>query len=233
MRSVVLASCEGERYIGAQLDSIIPQLSADDEIIISDDASTDGTLDEIARRKDGRIVVHRNAVRIGYIGNFQRAIQQSRGDVIFFSDQDDIWLPNKIAIMDAALKLKSCACSDSIVVDENLRQIHPSYFKWRRTRGYSAWPIFLKPPVIGATLACRTRYLTSLLPFPAGVPHDFWISFNAAWDDSLEVIHAPLILYRRHSRALSPTATTRQRRRLYTIFAERYRLLRAAFRLRT
>ena len=231
MRTVVLASFQGERFIGEQLDSIIPQLSSDDEIIISDDASTDGTLAVVARHNDKRIRVLRNNVRIGYIGNFQRAISQSRGDSIYFSDQDDIWLPNKVITLDSALKHKSCVSSDAVVVDENLRQIYPSYFQWRRTRSYSAWSIFLKPAIIGATLACTRQYLDTLLPFPLGVPHDFWITFNAAWDDSLEIVHTPLILYRRHSGAISLSAT-QKRRLLYTIGVERLRLIGSAFRRR-
>jgi glycosyltransferase involved in cell wall biosynthesis len=224
MRTVVLASCQGERFIGAQLDSIIPQLSFNDEIIISDDASTDATLAVVAMRCDKRIRVLRNSQRIGYIGNFQRAISQSCGDTIFFSDQDDVWLPNKVLTLDLALRNKACVSSDAIVVDEQLREIYPSFFQWRRTRSFSAWSILLKPSIVGATLACTRHYLNTLLPLPPGVPHDFWISFNAAWDDSLEIVRAPLILYRRHPTAVSLSATD-NRRRATTIAAERIRLI--------
>jgi glycosyltransferase involved in cell wall biosynthesis len=231
MRTVVLASCQGERFIGEQLDSIIPQLSSGDEIIISDDASTDGTLAVVAERQDRRIRVLSNSVRIGYVGNFQRAISQSGGDSIFFSDQDDIWLPNKVATLDLALRSKPCVSSDAIVVDEQLRPIYPSYFQWRRTRSFSAWAIFMKPAIVGATLACKRQYLDTLLPLPPGIPHDFWITFNAAWDDSLEVVSMPLILYRRHTGALSPSATER-RRSASSIAAERLRLIGSALQRR-
>jgi glycosyltransferase involved in cell wall biosynthesis len=231
MRSVVLASYQGERFIGEQLDSIIPQLSSDDEIIISDDASTDGTLSIVAQRSDKRIRVLSNDVRIGYVGNFQRAISQSVGDSIFFSDQDDVWLPNKIVTLDLALRNKPCVSSDAIVVDEQLREIYPSFFQWRGTRSFSAWSIFLKPAIVGATLACTKRYLDTLLPLPPGIPHDFWISFNAAWDDSLEIVHKPLILYRRHAGALSPSATKR-RRSASKIAVERLRLIGSALQRR-
>jgi glycosyltransferase involved in cell wall biosynthesis len=231
MRSVVLASYQGERFIGEQLDSITPQLSPDDEIIISDDASTDATLAVVAQRHDKRIRVLSNKARVGYIDNFQRAINQSSGDVIFFSDQDDVWLPGKVAIFDRVLRHNFCVSSDAVVVDEHLRQIYPSYFQWRGTRSFSAWSIFLKPPIIGATLACTRQYLDRLLPLPPGIPHDFWISFNAAWDDALEIVHAPQILYRRHSDALSPSATDR-RRALSRIASERVQLLGSALRRR-
>jgi glycosyltransferase involved in cell wall biosynthesis len=231
MRSVVLASYQGERFIGEQLDSIIPQLSPDDEIIISDDASTDATLAVVAQCHDKRIRVLSNKTRVGYIDNFQRAINQSRGDVIFFSDQDDVWLPGKVAIFDRVLRDNCCVSSDAVVVDEHLRQIYPSYFQWRGARSFSAWSIFLKPPIIGATLACTRQYLDTLLPLPPGIPHDFWISFNAAWDDALEIVHTPQILYRRHSTALSPSATDR-RRAVSRIASERVQLLGSALRRR-
>lgn len=225
MRSVVLAAYQGERYIGEQLDSIVRQLSDDDEIIVSDDASTDGTVAAIARLGDRRIRVLNNTVRVGYVHNFQRALNHVRGDSIYFADQDDVWLPGKVQTLDRALEKKACAASDAVVVDERLREIYPSYFQCRRAEKFSAWSIFLRPAIIGATLACTREYLTRLLPLPSGIPHDFWISFNAAWDGALDVVPSPLILYRRHAEAMSPTATA-YRRPFVLIASERLRLAR-------
>jgi glycosyltransferase involved in cell wall biosynthesis len=231
MRSVVLASYQGERFIGEQLDSILPQLAAEDEIVVSDDASTDRTFEVITRRADARIRVLSNHVRVGYIANFQRAIESCRGDTVFFSDQDDIWLPNKVAMLDIALRTAKCAASDATVVDDRLGILHRSYFELRGTRRFTCLSIYLKPPIIGATLACRRDYLETLLPLPAGVPHDFWLTFNAACDNVLEVLRMPLILYRRHAGAHSTTATSR-RRPVATVAAERVRLLGAVLRHR-
>jgi glycosyltransferase involved in cell wall biosynthesis len=222
--SVVLASYEGERYIGEQLDSILLQLSPHDEVIVCDDASRDGTLAAVRARSDSRIRISENRERVGYIGNFQRAAALARGELVFFADQDDIWLPGKVATQRAALACKPCVASDAKIVDEALRELHPSYFAYRGISDFSCRTILLRPPIVGATLAIRQRYLATLLPFPAGVPHDFWISFNAAWDDALEIVSAPLILYRRHAAAHSPSGTSR-RRRLGTIALERARLL--------
>jgi glycosyltransferase involved in cell wall biosynthesis len=224
MRSVVLACCQGERFIGEQLDSILPQLSPEDEVIVSDDASTDSTVEFVAQRSDPRIRILRNDLRAGCVGNFQRAIREARGDIIYFSDQDDVWLPGKVQTLDAALRRKSCVCSDAIVVDERLRQIYPSYFGWRRVRSFSTLSVFLRPPIVGATIACTGAYLGRLLPLPENIPQDFWITFNAAWDGELEIIRTPLILYRRHSAAASPSATSR-RRRFTEIARERIRLI--------
>jgi glycosyltransferase involved in cell wall biosynthesis len=231
MRSVVLAACQGERFIGEQLDSILPQLAAEDEIVIADDASTDSTLQIIAQRNDRRIRVLANDTRVGYVANFQRAIDQSRGNLIFFADQDDVWLPDKVTTLEAALRTSECVASDATVVDECLNAVHRSYFDFHGTRKFSRLSVYLKPPFIGATLACHREYLQSLLPFPAGVPHDFWLTFNAIFDGKLAVIRTPLILYRRHADALSVTATGR-RRSLSSIAAERARLIGAMLRHR-
>lgn len=231
MRSVVLASYQGERFIGEQLDSILPQLAPEDEIVVSDDVSTDRTLEVIAQRGDARIRVLANDLRVGCVANFQRAIEHCRGDTVFFCDQDDIWLPNKVEMLDAALRTARCAASDAIVVDANLATLHRSYFEWRGARQFSRLSIYLKPPIIGATVACRRDYVETLLPFPSGVSHDFWLTFNAACDDTLAILRTPLILYRRHPDAHSISATG-LRRPLAAIAAERARLIGAMLRHR-
>ena len=231
MRSVVLAACQGERFIGEQLDSILSQLAPEDEVVVSDDASTDGTLQIIAQRNDTRIRVLTNDTRVGYAANFQRAIDHSRGDRVFFSDQDDVWLPDKVTTLEAAMRTSACVASDATVVDERLNALHRSYFEFHGTRHFSPLSVYLKPPFIGATLACHREYLQSLLPFPAGVPHDFWLTFNAVCDGKLAVIRTPLILYRRHADAVSVTATG-HRRPLSSIAAERARLIGAMLRHR-
>lgn len=223
MRSVVLATCQGERFLREQLEGILSQLSAEDEVIVSDDDSTDGTLAVLRGISDARIHVIANTKRVGYVANFERAIAQARGEVIFFSDQDDIWLPNKVSEFDSAIRRADCVASDAIVVDEELRVVHDSFFRLRGADRFDDLSIFRKPRIVGATLACRRAYLQTLLPFPRGVPHDFWITMNAAFDRKLEVLSIPLILYRRHDRALSVTATG-QRRSVTTIAAERTRI---------
>jgi glycosyltransferase involved in cell wall biosynthesis len=209
--SVVLASFEGERFIREQIESILVQLGPDDEIIVSDDASSDGTVDVVRRIGDSRIHVLENRDRVGYVLNFQRAVDRVRGQYVFFSDQDDVWLPGKMRSLCTALQSKRLVASDAVVVDENLRVLHESFFGWRRATSFSWQSIFLRPTVVGATMCCTHDYLKSLLPLPAQVPHDFWLSFNAALDGAMEIIPIPLILYRRHAAAFSPSATDRTR----------------------
>jgi glycosyltransferase involved in cell wall biosynthesis len=220
MLSIALASFNGEHFINAQLDSIILQLAESDEIVISDDASVDGSTACIKARNDPRIHLLENTDRVGYVGNFERAVRHCRGDIIVFSDQDDVWLPHKISRIVGALKNKQCVVSDAIIVDESLRQLHPSYFLWRNAKPYSLWSVYRRPCFIGATLACTRAYLEGVLPFPKSIPHDYWVTLNAMWDEELEVVAEPLILYRRHGSTASVSATSR-RRSLFTIVRER------------
>ena len=200
-----------------------PQIGRNDEVIVSDDGSLDDTVGEVRGRNDPRIRVIANQRRVGYVGNFQRAINAARGSLIFFSDQDDVWLPGKVATLRGALRTKALAATDAIVVNERLEKLHESYFVLRGATRFDWQNIYVKPSIIGATVSCRRDYLLSLLPFPPGIPHDLWLSINAAWDRELAIIQQPFILYRRHSAAHSPTATERKRG-LATIAEERLRV---------
>jgi glycosyltransferase involved in cell wall biosynthesis len=231
MRSVVVATFQGECFIQEQLHSILGQLADDDEVVVSDDASTDSTILRVNELADTRVRVLANRTRVGYVRNFERAIAASRGQVIYFSDQDDIWLPSKVLRCEEAISQRPCIASDATVVDEKLRVLHDSYFRYRRTRGFGMLAMFLRPPIIGATMACRADYLRALLPFPAGVPHDFWLSVCAARDHALGIIDAPLILYRRHTQTASVTAQDR-RQGLSAALAQRWRLAMALRRRR-
>jgi glycosyltransferase involved in cell wall biosynthesis len=226
MRSVVLAAYQGEHFLELQLESILRQLSADDEIVVSDDASTDGTVGLVSRLcvREPRVRLITNSMRVGYVANFQRAIAHCRGDLVYFSDQDDVWLPDKVRRIDLALQDHACVASDATVVDTEMKVMHRSYFEWRRTKRFTFLSILARPPIIGATIACRRTYLLSLLPLPLEVPHDFWLSLNAAWDQTLGIISDPLILYRRHPGAFSVSGTS-SKRPAAKIVSERMKLL--------
>ena len=97
MISVCIATYNGEKYIKEQLDSIIPQLGHEDEIVISDDGSSDSTLDIINSINDERIRITVNQGKHGVNSNFNNALLHAKGDFIFLADQDDIWLSGKVA----------------------------------------------------------------------------------------------------------------------------------------
>ena len=218
-----MATYNGARYIEEQLCSILRALDANDEIILSDDGSTDDTLARVEAMNDARITVLSGGPRLGYQANFARAIPLARGEYVFFSDQDDVCLPARLPRSLAALANAACVCGDAIVVDEHLSQIDPSYFAQRKAR-FSAAMLFLRPAVIGATLACRRSFLSANLPFPPAIPHDMWLSIQAARHGQLAVVHEPFILYRRHRAVVTGTGTAR-RRPFGARLAERMRLV--------
>lgn len=222
--SVVLATYNGDHYVAAQIRSLLDQLAENDEIVVSDDGSTDDTLKVVRGINDARIHILPPGTRLGYQRNFQRAIAAARGNWIFFSDQDDICLPSRITQSLRALQTHECVCGDAIVVDANLQVTAASYNELRAAKGFSARQLFVRPSAVGATMACSRAFLDRAMPFPLHVPHDHWLSVLAAAQGELAVVNKPFILYRRHSKAasLSGMATKRP---LQGILIERLRLL--------
>src|SRR5688500_13094934 len=96
MVSVCMATKNGATFIKEQLDSILPQLATDDEIIISDDCSGDDTLTVIRAFQDPRIRLLESSSEKGITRNFESSLNASKGDYIFLADQDDVWLPGKV-----------------------------------------------------------------------------------------------------------------------------------------
>jgi len=219
-----MATCNGASYVKDQIDSLLNVLSFDDEIIVSDDSSTDSTISVVESINDSRIVLLANSTRLGYQKNFESAISFASGKYIFFSDQDDICLPERIVESLEALQTHGCVFGDAIVTDDTLRPTTNSYFASRRTKSFTAWRMFLRPTAIGATMACSREFLNTALPFPRGLPHDHWLSVLAAARGELQVVRAPLILYRRHLGVASLTGLARKRS-FSLIAQERSRLL--------
>jgi glycosyltransferase involved in cell wall biosynthesis len=221
--SVVMATYNGALYVQAQVESLLSCLGSNDEIVVSDDGSSDATLAILRTLPDPRIRILPAGKRLGYQKNFERAILAAKGAFIFFSDQDDICLPKRIRESLAALSNADCVGGDAILVDQDLKILQQSHFAARRSR-FSAFWLFVRPSVIGATMACRRDFLLQSLPFPAKVPHDMWLSVRAAWRGRLVIVQQPFILYRRHTAVVSLTGTSR-RRGVHMIIKERWLLL--------
>ena len=100
--SVAMATYNGARYLRQQLESIFSQLAPEDEIVIVDDASQDATCAIVMEFKDARVRLLRNPRNVGVLGSFERAIRNTTGDVIFLSDQDDVWRGDKVRKFRAA-----------------------------------------------------------------------------------------------------------------------------------
>ncbi len=199
--SVCMATYNGANYIKEQLESILSQLDFDDEIIISDDNSTDTTVSIIKSFSDDRIKLIVNREKLGYTKNFENALNQVSGDYIFLSDQDDVWYNNKVSKMKVALKKSFMVVSNAEIVDSNLNQINPSHFELHGTKkGF--FINFLMTRYIGACMAFRRDVLIKALPFPDNqnlCPHDYWLALISEFYYNVYLIKEPLIKYRRHS----------------------------------
>lgn len=199
MISVCMATFNGEKYIKEQISSILIQLGSEDELIISDDGSIDKTLEIIRDFSDKRIMLYENKGLHGYAHNFENALKQSSGDYIFFSDQDDVWLPNKIEIMLPHLKTDNFVISDAYITNDEL-EIKGRISSWREyKKGYIR--NLYKSIYAGCTCAFTRGIKDYCLPFPTTsyIQHDTWIGLLCELKFNVINIKEPLILYRRHN----------------------------------
>lgn len=203
--SVCMATYNGEKYIKEQVESILVQLSDKDELIISDDNSTDKTLEIIKKLKDNRIKIYLNKSMKGYVSNFENALKKATGDIIFFSDQDDIWLPNKLTKCIKELENNDLVVTNARVIDENMNIIEESLFNVVKTKT-GLINNLIKNRYYGCCMAFNKKILEKVLPFPQKYKictHDIWIPIICELYYSVGLIEEPLLLYRRHNNNVS------------------------------
>lgn len=208
MISVCIATYNGEKFIKEQLDSILVQLGERDEVIISDDNSTDDTIEIIKGYNDNRIKCFNNPFK-GTVKNFENAITNSSGDYIFLSDQDDIWIKNKIEVCVADFQkgydliLSDCSIFDS----ESKEFIQDSFFEFNNSKMGVVNNIF-KNSYIGCCMAFSSKVKNKVLPFPKNIPmHDSWIGINSELYFNVNFNRDKLIKYRKHSNNASDTGS--------------------------
>ena len=177
MVSVCMATYNGEKYIKEQIDSILPQLGPKDELIVSDDGSKDRTLEIISSYQDSRILIL-NSNSKNIIKNFENALKNAKGEVIFLSDQDDIWHPSKVKECLEHLENHDLVFSE-VAVFYNDRSDTTLFYKNKECKTGVLRNIF-KNNYIGATMAFKRKVLDKALPFPKGIyMHDIWLAMLA------------------------------------------------------
>jgi len=209
MISVCIATYNGEKYIRRQIESIISQLSSEDEIIISDDNSTDGTIDVIKNMNSSMIKIYLNDGIKGYTSNFENSLRKSSGDYIFLSDQDDVWTENKISKCISYLKEYDMVVSDAFVTNSNLEVINASYYEMRKIRRTFIGNI-IKFSYLGCCLSFKREVLDKALPFPKNhtlCTHDNWLFIVAQAFKNVNIINDKLVYYRRHENTASSGGT--------------------------
>jgi glycosyltransferase involved in cell wall biosynthesis len=204
--SVCIPAFNGEIFIGEQIISILGQLDKDAEVVISDDNSTDRTLEIIHSFHDTRIKVVRNTRSAGPVSNLENALNNAQGDVIFLADQDDIWAPEKVSTMTPMLDKYDLVISDAAVIDRSGTVLHPSFYRLNHS-GRGLIRNWVNNSFLGCCMAFNRNLLEYVLPFPTGIAmHDIWIGLNTALVARYHFMPEKLVLYRRHGDNASPTA---------------------------
>jgi glycosyltransferase involved in cell wall biosynthesis len=208
-----MCTFNGSDFVLEQLASIIKQKRPPDEIVICDDCSTDDTVDKIRhfdKCSDVKIKLCINDKNLGASKNFEKAIQLCCGDIIALADQDDIWLPHKLQLVERELMRDErigAVFSNAFIVDENLEPLH--YTMWdvvgiskKKIRtlhtGYIFNCVLNRFFITGATMAFRSRYKRYIIPIPPIWFHDAWISLIISSVRLIKPIMSSLILYRQH-----------------------------------
>lgn len=210
--SVALCTLDGGRYLRQQLASIIGQTRRPDEIVVCDDGSRDDSVEialDMLRRSGITHTLVQNTQRLGVRGNFERAIRLCEHEIVAFSDQDDIWYPDKLARLEGALRRSPAAAavfSDARAVDTKGRPL--GFSQWQSCRfGPSIraafrrdlFPILVRYPVVcGSTLAVRRAFALRCLPIADGWIHDEWISILCAATAHIDFVEAALVDHRLH-----------------------------------
>lgn len=202
--SVCMATYNGERYIEEQISSIISQLREGDELIISDDSSTDNTLRIIESFHDSRIVLYKNQTFHSHVYNFENALKHAKGDYLFLADQDDIWVPQKLETMLKLLEKNDLVLSDARVIDEHKNILSDSFFTFNHSKKGLMKNLY-KNSYLGCCMAFNRKILDIALPFPKNINmHDWWIGLIAETHGSVYFTNDKLIQYRRHDNTLTP-----------------------------
>ena len=224
-----MASYNGAAYIKDQLDSILGQLDEADEIVISDDGSSDGTLEIIKEYQTAYNNVHLiSGPHDGVIKNFENALRQARGDIVFLCDQDDIWKPNKVQMVLGGMRRSGAnlIVHNAEIVDADLRSTGRDVFGWRGSRTGFIKNI-LKNSFMGCCMTFDREVLERVLPFPEGIAmHDWWIGLVSSCEFRVEFIEESLLLYRRHTANVSGL----RHKPAISMFRDRVEIIRALHR---
>ena len=204
MISICMAIKNGAQFVREQIDSILPQMGEEDELIISDDCSTDSSREIVLSYQDPRIRFHFNP-KPGIVANFENSLLLSKGDIIFLCDQDDIWHPDKVITMVRHLKKCDLVVSDCFIVNGS-DQSSASFFKSNRS-GKGLLRNIIRNSYMGCCMAFSRDVLVKALPFPNQIPmHDLWIGLIAERYFRVQFIPEQLVYHRRHQSNASTTS---------------------------
>jgi len=201
-----MATYNGAKFIATQLESILAQLGPTDELIISDDSSSDETLSIIESFADSRIRILRGNTFRSAVYNFENALSNAQGEVIMLSDQDDEWVEGWVELALRELQTTDLIVCDAFMVNAYGEPwpVSNKIFAGERKRG--VFRNYYRNGYVGCCCAFRRRVLDVALPFPRNLPwHDWWIGLIADACFEARFIHDRMIRHRRHGGNASPT----------------------------
>ncbi|NHM29985.1 glycosyltransferase family 2 protein [Bacillus sp. C11] len=198
-----MATYNGSHFIRRQLDSVLKQLDKDDQVIVVDDGSGDGTPELIKETYGNKVEVHINMQNLGVIKSFEKAISLAKGDIIFLCDQDDVWEDIKVERVKKAFieKEADLVVHDASVVDGDLQVVDPSWNHFNRNNIRQGIPgNILKNAFTGCMMAFKRELLPAILPFPETIEmHDQWIALVCIYrKKKIAFVEEPLMKYVRH-----------------------------------
>lgn len=236
--SVALCTYNGESYLQEQLDSILNQSRSVDEILVCDDISTDTTfaiLEGYAKKYPNLFKLVKNETNLRSVKNFEKAIGLCTGDIIFLSDQDDSWLPEKVyevirffdenENIDAVFTNAFFMNETSQILKDDLW--NSNFFQPQKKEIFDLFKylIFKKNCVTGATLCIKKNVKDYIFPFPevANLHHDYWIAILVAYRAKLGYLNKKLIRYRIHSeQQVGATLHRSKLKKIKNIFIDRF-----------
>lgn len=212
--SVAMCTYNGELFLAQQLESMLIQTVLPDELIVCDDGSTDQTLeilDRFAKTAPFTVGIFKNNQQpLGSTKNFEKAINLCSGEIIVLSDQDDVWMPNKIEVLEKAINGGAgLVFSDAELVNENLTPLGYSLFdslhfnkKERLEISHNLFfNILMRRNIVtGAATAFAKKHVKFIVPISNNWIHDAWIALLISSVDKVAIINQNLFKYRQHSK---------------------------------
>lgn len=200
--SIVMATYNGEKYLEEQLNSIVQQTIHPYEVVISDDNSTDTTLEVVEKFKSKlNIRLYQNKHNLGFLKNFEKAIHYAEGDFIALCDQDDIWCNNKLDVLINNIDDKSLVYSDSLLIDSLGNSLNRTLSEKLRNKFHSSQSAleFLYDNSISAhSMMFRKELIKYLGSFPENIYFDAYIAATAASLNGIKFVDQNLVKYRQH-----------------------------------
>lgn len=212
---ILLATYNGERFLAEQLNSLLAQRSVNIRVLVHDDGSTDATRDILqnyAQRFPDKIVLIDGPTRLGARGNFAYLLQHVAAPYVALSDQDDVWLQNKLRILLAKIHEMEAAYGkntpllvhcDLEVVDEGMAPIHRSFWCYQGINPArdKLNHLLVQNNVTGCASLMNLALVRYALPIPGFARmHDHWIALVASAFGHASYVRRPLVKYRQHEK---------------------------------